>query len=121
MLWRAAEKIVYSRTLSSAASALTRIARDFDPAAIRELKRSSQSDLTVGGAELAAVAMAAGLVDELHLFVCPMVVGGGKRALPDDVRLELDLLDEHRFGGGVVHLHYGFRGQPPTPLRRISP
>ncbi len=111
LLWRAAEKIVYSRTLSSASSALTRIARDFDPATISELKRSSPSDLTVGGAELAAVALAAGLVDEVHLFVCPVVVGGGKHALPDDVRLELELLDEHRFRGGVVHLHYGFRRQ----------
>lgn len=106
-IWRAADKIVFSRTLDTSSSARTRIERDFDPAAISRLKQSSGSDLTIGGAELAGQAMSADLIDECHLFVCPMVVGGGKRALPDDVRLQLELLDEHRFRSGVVHLRYG--------------
>ncbi len=108
-IWRAAEKVVYSRTLPTPASARTRIERDFDPAAIRQLKESSDRDLTIGGAELAGRALAAGLVDECHLLLGPVVVGGGKRALPDGVRLDLELLDEHRFRGGVVHLHYAVR------------
>jgi dihydrofolate reductase len=106
-IWRAAHKIVYSRTLQTVSSARTRIERDFDPAAIRRLKQSSDRDITVGGAELAGEALAADLVDECHLFLGPIVVGGGKRALPDDVRLRLELLDEHRFRSGVVHLRYG--------------
>jgi dihydrofolate reductase len=105
-IWRAAEKIVYSRTLKTVSSARTRIERDFDPEAVRQLKASAERDLTVGGAELAARAIKAGLVDELHLFVTPIVVGAGKRALPDNVRITLELLDERRFGSGVVHLHY---------------
>ncbi len=105
-IWRAAEKVVYSRTLQALSSARTRIERDFDPAAIRQLKASSARDITVGGAQLAGEAMAAGVVDEFHLFLCPVVVGGGKRALPDDVRAQLGLLDERRFRSGVVHLHY---------------
>jgi dihydrofolate reductase len=108
-IWRAADKIVYSRTLQTPSSARTRIERDFDPAAIRRLKESSASDLTIGGAELAGKALAAGLVDECHLFLGPVVVGGGKRALPEGVRVALELLDEHRFRGGVVHLRYGVR------------
>jgi dihydrofolate reductase len=105
-IWRAAEKVVYSRTLQSASSARTRIEREFDRDAVRALKQSSEADLSIGGAEIAGHAFAAGLVDEFHLFVCPIVVGGGKRALPDNVRTELELLDERRFGNGVVHLHY---------------
>jgi dihydrofolate reductase len=105
-IWRAAEKIVYSRTLKTVSSARTRIERDLDPEAVRQLKASAERDLTVGGAELAARAIKAGLVDELHLFVTPIVVGAGKRALPDNVRITLELLDERRFGSGVVHLHY---------------
>jgi dihydrofolate reductase len=108
-IWRAAEKIVYSRTLQTLSSARTRIERDFDPAAIRRLKESSGRDITIGGAELAGEATAAGLVDECHLFLCPIVVGGGKRALPDDVRAQLELLAERRFRSGVVHLHYEVR------------
>jgi dihydrofolate reductase len=108
-IWRAAEKIVYSQTLQTLSSARTRIERDFDPSAIRRLKESSDRDITVGGAELAGQAIASGLVDECHLFLCPLVVGGGKRALPDDVRAELELLAEHRFRSGVVHLHYRVR------------
>ncbi len=106
-IWRAADKIVFSRTLDTSSSARTRIEHDLDPAAISQLKESSERDLTIGGAELAGQAMSAGLIDEYHLFVCPMVVGGGKRALPDDVRIELELLDQHRFRSGVVHLRYG--------------
>jgi dihydrofolate reductase len=109
-IWRAADKIVYSRTLETVSSARTRIERDFDPEAVRQLKASAGRDLTVGGPDLAAQAIKAGLVDELDLFVTPIVVGGGKRALPDNVRVELELLDERRFGNGVVHLHYRTRG-----------
>lgn len=105
-IWRAAEKIVYSRTLQTATTAKTRIAREFDPAAVRELKETSVSDITVGGADLAGQAIAAGLVDECHLFLSPILVGGGKRALPDRVRARLELLDERQFMNGVVHLHY---------------
>ena len=105
-LWQAADKIVYSRTLETVSSAKTRIERDFDPEAVRRLKASGERDVTVGGPDLAAQAFRAGLVDECHLFLSPIVVGGGKRALPDDVRLKLELLDERRFGNGVVHLHY---------------
>jgi dihydrofolate reductase len=101
---------VYSRTLEAPSSARTRIERDFDPAAIRQLKESSPRDLSVGGAELAGHAMAAGLVDECHLFLCPIVVGGGKGALPGGLRARLELLAERRFRGGVVHLGYGLRG-----------
>ncbi len=105
-IWQAAEKIVYSRTLQSASSARTRIEREFDHDAVRRLKQSSAADIAIGGAELAGQAIGAGLVDEYHLLLCPIVVGGGKRALPDNVRARLDLLDERRFQNGVVHLHY---------------
>ena len=105
-IWRAAEKIVYSRTLQTVSSARTRIERDLDPDAVRRLKETSKADITIGGAELAGQALALGLVDECHLFLCPIVVGGGKRALPDNVRAQLELLDERRFRNGVVHLHY---------------
>ncbi|GAA1238918.1 dihydrofolate reductase family protein [Oryzihumus leptocrescens] len=108
-IWRAADKIVYSRTLQVPSSARTRIERDFDPAAVRALKESSSRDISIGGAELAGAAMAAGLVDECHLFLNPIVVGGGKRALPEGVRVQLELLDEHRFRSGVVHLRYRLR------------
>ena len=105
-IWRAAEKIVYSRTLVTVSSARTRIERDFDPDALRALKSSAGRDITVGGPELAAQAFRAGLVDACHLFVAPIVVGGGKQSLPDKVRLRLELLDERRFGNGTVYLHY---------------
>jgi dihydrofolate reductase len=105
-LWRAAEKVVYSRTLETTSSGRTRIERDFDPEAIRHLKESSASDITVGGAELAGRAIAAGLVDECHLFIHPVIVGGGKRALPEGVFARLKLLDQGRFESGFVHLHY---------------
>jgi len=105
-IWRAAEKIVYSRALQTVSSARTRIEREFDPDAVRRLKQSSGADIAVGGAELAGQAIAAGLVDECHLFLNPILVGAGKRALPDQVHARLQLLDERRFGNGVVHLHY---------------
>jgi dihydrofolate reductase len=105
-IWRAADKVVYSTTLDAPSSARTRIERTFDPDAVRHLKAEASSDLSIGGAHLAAEAIRAGLVDELHLFVNPVVVGGGIPWLPHDVRIELELLDEHRFAGGVVHLHY---------------
>jgi dihydrofolate reductase len=105
-IWQAADKIVYSRTLESASSARTRVERDFDPEAVRAMKAAAGRDLSVGGPELAAQAFRAALVDECHLFLTPIVVGSGKRALPENVRLELELLDERRFGNGVVHLHY---------------
>ena len=105
-IWQAADKIVYSRTLERASTTRTRIERDFDSGAVRRLKASAAGDLAIGGPELAGRAFKAGLVDECHLFVAPVVVGGGKRSLPDDVRLGLELLDERRFAGGTVHLRY---------------
>jgi len=105
-IWRAADKIVYSRTLETPSSARTRIEREFDPDAIRQLKLSSATDIAVAGGNLAGQAIGAGLVDEFHLFLSPIVIGGGKRSLPDNVRAQLELLDEHRFENGVVHLHY---------------
>ena len=108
-IWRAADKIVYSTTLEAVSSARTRIERAFDPEAVRRMKTSAERDITVGGPALAAQAIAAGLVDECHLFVNPIVVGGGTRALPDGVRVELELRDERRFASGVVHLHYTVR------------
>ncbi len=105
-LWRAADKIVYSRTLESVASARTRIEREFDPEAIRQLKATAARDITVNGPDLAAQAFKAGLVDECHLFLTPIVVGGGKQALPTNFRLRLELLDERRFANGVVYLRY---------------
>ena len=105
-IWRAADKIVYSTTLESVASARTRLERDFDPEVVRQLKGDAGADMGVGGPDLAARTIRAGLVDECQLFVSPVVVGGGTRALPDGVRLGLELLDERRFGNGVVYLRY---------------
>ena len=105
-IWRAADKVVYSRTLVAPASARTRIERDFYPQAVRQLKAAAERDLTVGGPDLGAQAITAGLVDEVHLFVWPVVVGGGKPFLPDRARFQLELLDERRFGSGVVYLRY---------------
>ena len=105
-IWQAADKIMYSRTMTDVSSARTRIEREFDPDAVRRLKESAGRDLSVGGAELAAQAIKDGVVEEYHLFVNPVVVGGGTSTLPDNVRLDLELLDEHRFSSGVVHLHY---------------
>jgi len=116
-IWRAADKIVYSRTLETVSSARTRIERDFNPEAVRQLKARADRDISVGGPELAAQAIRAGLVDELHQFLTPIVVGGGNKFLPDGVRVELELLDERRFGNGVVHLHY--RTRSPSRSRGL--
>ncbi len=105
-IWQQSDKVVYSRTLEALPTARTRIEREFDPDAVRQLKTSAAADLSIGGPELAAQALAAGLVDECHLFVSPVIVGGGNPALPAGMRLDLELIDEHRFGNGVVHLHY---------------
>jgi dihydrofolate reductase len=105
-IWRATDKVVFSRTLETVVSARTRIERAFEPDQIREMKASAGSDLSIGGAELAAHAFRAGLVNECHLFLNPIIVGGGKRALPSNARTRLALLDKRRFGNGVVHLHY---------------
>ena len=105
-IWQAADKVVYSSSLDSASTPRTRLEREFDPAAVRELKDAADADLSVGGPTLAAEALRAGLVDELHQFLNPVVVGGGTAWLPAGLRLELELLDERRFAGGVVHLHY---------------
>jgi dihydrofolate reductase len=105
-IWQAADKIVYSGRLQAVSSGTTRIERDFDAAAVRQLKGSLQRDISIAGATLAAEAISAGLVDEYHLFLTPVVIGGGIPALPKQVHLQLELLDEHRFGNGVVHLHY---------------
>jgi dihydrofolate reductase len=108
-IWRAADKVVYSKTLDAVSSAKTRIERDFDPEAVRQMKAAAPRDISLGGPDLAAQAFEAGLVDECHLFLAPIVVGGGKHSLPNNVRLELELLDERRFDNGVVHLRYRTR------------
>ena len=105
-IWRAADKIVYSRTLEATSSARTRIEREFDAEGIRQMKAAAGLDISVGGPGLAGEAIKAGLVDECHVFITPIVVGGGVHYLPRNLRMELELLDEHRFGNGVVHLHY---------------
>jgi dihydrofolate reductase len=105
-IWRAADKVVYSTTLDAVSSARTRIERAFDPEAIRQMKAQAERDIGVGGSDLAGQAIKAGLVDEYQLFLTPIVVGGGKSALPDDVRVELDLREVRRFTGGTVYLNY---------------
>ncbi|HZI98267.1 MAG TPA: dihydrofolate reductase family protein [Actinomycetales bacterium] len=109
-IWQAADKIVYSTTLETVSSARTRIEREFDPAAVRQVKASVDHDLTVGGPGLAAQAISASLVDECHLFVVPVVVGGGVRAFPDHVHWRLDLLDQRRFDSGMVYVRYRTTG-----------
>ncbi len=105
-IWRAADKVVFSRSLEAVSTARTRIERDFDPGAVRQLKARADRDITVGGPALAAEALKAGLVDECHLILCPVVVGGGKKSLPSRVRLPLELLAQRRFGNGAVYLRY---------------
>jgi dihydrofolate reductase len=105
-IWRAADKVVFSRTLETTRTDRTRIAHDFDVQAVRQLKAQSDQDLAVGGPELAAQAIRAGLVDEYQLFVVPVVVGAGKRALPDACRIDLELVDERRFRNGTMFLRY---------------
>lgn len=110
-VWQKAEKIVFSRTLETAATRNTRIERDFNPEAIRKLKRESARDMNIGGAELAGHAFAADLIDECHLFLHPVILGGGKPALPTGLRRNLELLDTRRFDTGVVHVHYRIRNE----------
>jgi dihydrofolate reductase len=105
-VWQDADKVVYSRTLEEPSTARTRVERDFDPDAVRRLKAAADRDLTVGGPALAAQALAAGLVDECHVFLAPILVGGGTRAFPDKLRVPLELLEERRFGNGTVYLRY---------------
>jgi dihydrofolate reductase len=105
-VWQAADKVIYSTTLEAVRTAKSRLERRFDPDSIRTLRATTNRDLTIGGANLAAHAFAAGLVDEYHLFVGPALVGRGKPALPDDFRTELELLDERRFANGVVYVRY---------------
>jgi dihydrofolate reductase len=105
-IWHGSDKVVYSRTLEEPRSARTRIEREFDPEAVRALKEQADRDLSVAGPELAAQAFAAGLVDDVHLFVSPIVVGGGNAALPSGIQIPLELASERRFGNGVVHLQY---------------
>lgn len=105
-VWRAAEKIVYSTTLDSVVTSRTRLERDFDPEAVRALKRSADADLAIGGPNLAAEAFRAGLIDEVGLFLAPVSVGGGNPALPSGIRIQLELLDERRFAGGFVYVRY---------------
>jgi dihydrofolate reductase len=109
-IWRAADKIVFSRSLETVSSERTRIERSFDPDAIREMKESADRDLSVGGPTLAAQAIGAGLVDEIRLFLAPIIVGGGTRALPHSVRRGLELLDERRFDNGMVYVRYRATG-----------
>jgi dihydrofolate reductase len=108
-VWQAADKVVYSKTLVVTSTRKTQIERKFDPEVIRQLKETAQQDISIGGAELAAHAFRAGLIDECHLFITPIIVGGGKPSLPDNIRLELELLEERRFGNGMVYLHYRTR------------
>ncbi|WP_426516679.1 dihydrofolate reductase family protein [Diaminobutyricibacter sp. McL0618] len=108
-VWRVADKVVYSSTLAEPVTERTRIERTFDPDTVRRMKDSADADLSVGGANLAASAIRAGLVDEFQQFLTPIIVGGGLRFLPDDVRVDLELLDEHRFTNGVVFVRYGLR------------
>jgi dihydrofolate reductase len=107
LIWRAADKVVYSRTLDVVSSARTRIEREFDPDAVAAMKRESERDLSIGGPELAGQALRAGLVDECHLLLSPIAVGDGTPALPAGLRVDLELLGERRFANGVVGLHYG--------------
>jgi dihydrofolate reductase len=105
-IWQSTDKIVYSTSLRSPTTARTKIEPEFDPEAIEQLKATAARDLAIGGATLASGVLRSGLVDECHLFLSPIVVGAGTAALPDEIRIELELLDERRFGNGVVHLHY---------------
>ena len=105
-IWQAADKVVYSTTMDSVSSAKTRIAERFDPNGIRQLKDIADRDISIGGADLAAQAIKAGLVDDYHLLLSPVVLGGGHKALPDDTRMKLQLQDHRSFTNGVVHLHY---------------
>jgi dihydrofolate reductase len=118
-IWHKAEKIVFSRTLPNATARNTRVERDFDLEAIRKLKGESEHDMSIGGAELAGLALEADLVDECHLFVNPVIVGGGKPAFRAGVRRNLELLETRRFGTGVVHLRYRVRAGTQFPQQEV--
>lgn len=105
-IWQAADKIVYSRTLQAIPTRKTQLQRNFDPEAVRQLKETARQDILIGGPELAAEAFRAGLIDECQVFLAPVIVGGGKRSIPAHIRLELELLEEHRFNSGVIFLRY---------------
>jgi dihydrofolate reductase len=105
-IWQAANKIVYSKTLEAVSTRKTQLERNFDPEAIRRLKEAVEQDILIGGPELGAHAFQSGLIDECHLFLTPIIVGGGKRSLPDNIQVELELLEERRFGNGMVFLRY---------------
>lgn len=105
-IWRSADKVVFSTSLESVSTTKTRIERNFEPEAIRQMKRNADRDMAVGGPDLAAQAIAAGLVDEYWFILAPIIVGGGTAAIPDGLRLKLELLDERRFGNGMIYLHY---------------
>ncbi len=105
-IWQAADKVVFSRTLETVSTARTRLERSFDPEAVRRMKEASSHDLVIGGPELAAHAFAARLVDDLHVLLAPVIVGGGTRALPDRIRLDLELAEERRFANGMVYVHH---------------
>jgi riboflavin biosynthesis pyrimidine reductase len=107
--WQAADMIVYSKSLETVSTAKTRLEREFNPQAIRDLKDRLPHDVSVGGPTLAAHAIRTALVDEIHLFVVPIVIGGGKQVLPSNVCVQLDLLDERRFANGMVYLRYHTR------------
>ena len=109
-VWQKAEKIVFSRTLTGATTRNTRVEQNFDPDAIRKLKRESEHDINIGGAELAGVALEADLVDECHLFLNPVIVGGGKPAFRNALRRNLELLETRSFSTGVIQVHYRVRG-----------
>ena len=113
-VWRAADKVVYSTTLDEAGTPRTRLERSFDPEAVAALKASASRDISIGGPTLAADALRAGLVDDLHLLIVPFVIGGGTRWLPEGLRAGLELRAERRFAGGVVHLHYALAGEVPS-------
>src|ERR687886_543438 len=120
-IWQAADKIVYSKSLETVSTPKTRLEREFDPQAVRDLKAQLPHDISVGGPTLAAHAIRAGLVDEIHLFVVPIVIGGGKQVLPSNVRVNLKLLDEHRFANGMVYLCYHTRADvTPTSLPPVK-
>jgi dihydrofolate reductase len=116
-IWRAAEKVVYSRTLPKVTTARTSLERELDPDGLRELKAASERDISIGGPHLAAHAMKSAVVDECHLFLVPAVVGGGNKALPGGIRLKLELIGERRFGSGVVHLHYTLQNSSGGAMR----
>ena len=113
-IWQAADKIVYSKTLEAVSTRKTQIERNFNPEAIRQLKEAVEKDILIGGPELAAHAFRSGLIDECHLFLIPIIVGGGKQCLPDNVRLELELLEERRFSNGTVFLRYRTKPESAT-------